>query len=165
MSLGGSWIFSCLDYSLWCSFFHNDFCPHLTLVLLDFLYSLISFYPPPPSWDTSRYPVRRAVCPAEAVPAAHPLSQEPSTGTDHHPQLWSGHDLEPDKRGNSPRAGFQNSRCPKSTQSQINSDSNRAWKIHGGGKGEDGFIHQFKTNLVCRVPVILVVATVYCLLQ
>lgn len=52
--------------------------------------------------------MRRALCPAEAVPAAHPLSQEPSTGTDHHPQLWSGAGLEPDKRGSSPPACFQN---------------------------------------------------------
>lgn len=82
----------------------------MSLALLIGLKSLISisFYPSRPSWGTDRYPVRRALCPAEAVPAAHPLSQKSSTGTDHHPQLWSGLGLEPDERGNSPQTSFQN---------------------------------------------------------
>lgn len=69
--------------------------------------------------------MRRALCPTEAVPAAHPLSQEPSTGTDHHPQLWSGLDLEPDERGSAPPACFQNRAAAQKAQSEINSISKR----------------------------------------
>ena len=55
-----------------------------------------------PSRSTHRNPVRGALGPTEAVPAASSLPQEPSTGTDHHPQLWGRPGLEPDKtRGTS----------------------------------------------------------------
>lgn len=52
-----------------------------------------------PSRGSSRDPVRGAVSPAEAMPAASSLPQEPRAGTDHHPQFGGRHGVEPETRG------------------------------------------------------------------